>query len=170
MAGKLEEGRKLIVELETVAERERSRAVAMEEVLSSEKGKYSQQMGVVKDLKKKVEEYQKTVTEVRNKVDKLNRHMHCGASSHHVDGPRPVGDASMRKLNEKLSEHKTIIRELKSNLSAVEERNESLCGQLQEQKGKNREQDTTLKELLGKSSSSEEVRELNSLFHSSSVY
>ena len=148
------EGQNLIMQLEAMAERERIKAAAMEEVLSSEKGKYTQQMGIVKDLKKKVEEYQKTVGEVRMKVDRINRHMHCGSS--HVDGQRPaVGDVTARKLNEKLTEQKTIIKGIKANLSDVEEKNDSLITEIQEQKGKNVEQDEKLQQLLRRSSDNE---------------
>ena len=152
MAKKVEEGQKLIRDLEVQVEKEKLRASTIEEVLATEKGKSTQKKEVTKDLKRRVEEYQKTVNDIKGKVDKINRHLHCMSPGGHDSSRGGHPDAAVKRINERLASHSSFIRELKVSVSAVEETSKNIRAELRTQTKKNSKQDETIDELLGRSS------------------
>lgn len=152
MAKKVEEGQKLIRDLEVQVDKEKLRASTLEAVLATEKGKSTEKKEVTKDLKRRVEEYQKTVNDIKGKVDKINRHLHCMSPGGHDSSRGGHPDAAVKRINERLASHSSFIRELKVSVSAVEETSKNIRAELRTQTNKNSKQDKTIDELLGRSS------------------
>ncbi|XP_032220969.2 trichohyalin [Nematostella vectensis] len=157
---KVEEGQKLIAEVEGIADRERMRTLALEELLAIDKKGSTGHLETMEELKRKVETYQANVGELKRKVDRMRIELHRrpqgddddeeGISSKQRYGP-------IRRLHEKLSSQKTTIQDLKANMNEVERRNEKLDEQLQKQKDRNDEQDEKINLLFAKSLECEDV-------------
>ena len=150
---KVLESQILVMDLQSEAESERSRAATIEELLTAEKGRYFHQITIVHDLKKKVEEYQSTVGEIKSKVDRINRHLRClpqGA----LDGSKSVSteDLSARKVSQKLASQRLSLKDIKATVSTVEDKHEQLMQEVKEETTKNADQDLRIEELIQKTS------------------
>ena len=143
LSDRVAEGQKLISELEGVADRERMRVATIEQLLLQDKQTYSKHLDGVKDLKKKVHMYQNHVGKLRSKVDRINRNLPATFSPR--DDPKPESS------NGKTSPRESIIEEIATHVSAVEEENEKLNAELQEERAKSTEQDEKIEQLLSKS-------------------
>lgn len=158
LSDRVAEGQKLISELEGVADRERMRVATIEQLLLQEKQTYSKHLDGVKDLKKKVHKYQNHVGNLRSKVDRINRNLPAMFSPRDDFKTEPASE-NILHMEGKSSTQESVIKDIATNVSAVEEENENLNTELKEEKGKSIQQDEKIDQLLSKSKECEDLVE-----------